>query len=157
MTKTIKSPVFEDNKVVGTEDVTTVNYMMLIPVLTKAIQEQQDQIDKLEELVTRLSNKLDASDNRSSIDRSISGLSISQNTPNPFSSATTITYNIPPNIDNAILAVFDLTGKMLLQYDNLKGRSQVLINSSRLPAGTYVYSLLLNGKEAISKRMILTK
>ena len=40
---------------------------------------------------------------------------ISQNTLNPFSEKTTISYNIPINVTKAVLAEFDLKGRMLQQ------------------------------------------
>ena len=51
----------------------------------------------------------------------------------------------------------DLNGKLLLQYHNLKGDAQATINGSTLQAGMYLYSLLVNGEEIVTKKMILTK
>jgi hypothetical protein len=82
---------------------------------------------------------------------------LSQNVPNPFSGNTVIRYNLPAGVSNAVLAVFDMNGKMLLQFNNLSGRSQVTISGNTLAAGMYIYSLLANGKELATKRMILTK
>jgi hypothetical protein len=56
-----------------------------------------------------------------------------------------------------MIAVLDLNGKMLLQFNNLKGASQVTINGNTLQAGMYLYSLVVNGQETITKKMILTK
>ena len=66
---------------------------------------------------------------------------MAQNVPNPFNSNTTIKYSIPAN-NTAMIAVFDLNGKMLLQFLNLKGAAQVTINGNTLQAGMYLYSLL---------------
>lgn len=82
---------------------------------------------------------------------------LSQNLPNPFNSQTTIKYNIPSNTENAMIAVFDLNGRMLLQFNHLKGSSSVTINASQLQPGIYLYSLITNGQELITKKMILTK
>ena len=81
---------------------------------------------------------------------------LAQNVPNPFTSSTTIKYSIPEN-KTAMIAVFDLNGKMLLQFPNLRGASQVTINGSSLQAGMYLYTLVVNGEEIITKKMILTK
>ena len=56
-----------------------------------------------------------------------------------------------------MIAVLDLNGKMLLQFPNLRGASQVTINGSSLQAGMYLYTLVVNGEEIITKKMILTK
>ena len=85
------------------------------------------------------------------------GYTLSQNVPNPFTSNTIINYQLPANSVNAILAVFDLTGKMLLQYNLAKAANQISINGSSLAAGIYIYSLIVNGNEVVSKRMVLTK
>jgi Secretion system C-terminal sorting domain len=82
---------------------------------------------------------------------------LSQNTPNPFSEKTTINYTIPSNVNKAMLAIFDLNGKMLLQYNLQQGKNQLTINGNSLSAGMYLYSLIADGQEVLSKRMVLTK
>jgi Chaperone of endosialidase/Secretion system C-terminal sorting domain len=135
----------------------SVNYIQLISVLTKGIQEQQVQIN---ELKTQLNttNTLVINDKLNlPADIENKAFSLSQNTPNPFSERTTISYSIPTTVQKATLAVFDLTGKMLLQYNLTQGKNQLTINGSTLPAGMYLYSLLADGQEVLSKKMILTK
>jgi hypothetical protein len=61
-------------------------------------------------------------------------------------------------VNKAILGVFDLNGKMLLQFNLQAGKSnQVQVNGNTLGAGMYIYSIIADGQEVISKRMILTK
>lgn len=134
-----------------------VNYTELIPVLTKAIQELSTKVAILENQVI-ISNTLVIND-KLNLPTEIENkaFSLSQNSPNPFSETTTITYTVPSNIKKAQLAVFDLTGKMLLQFNLTQGKNQLTINGSTLPAGMYLYSLLANGQEVLSKRMVLTK
>ena len=134
-----------------------VNYIQLISVLTKGMQEQQAEI-------TALKNALAASrtlviNNKTALPAEIENkaFSLSQNVPNPFSERTTISYSIPTNITKAILAVFDLNGRMLQQYNLQQGKNQLTINGNSFPAGMYVYSLIADGQEVVSKRMILTK
>ena len=50
-----------------------------------------------------------------------------------------------------------VNGKMLLQYNLQQGKNQVTINGSQLAAGMYIYSLIADGAEVVSKRMVLTK
>jgi hypothetical protein len=87
----------------------------------------------------------------------ISKFSLAQNTPNPFSTSTTIRYTMPDGLRNGVIAVFDLTGKMMMQFNGLTGKSQVIINGNSLQPGMYIYSLLAEGQEVISKKMILTR
>jgi hypothetical protein len=138
----------------------SINYQGLIPLLIKAIQEQQQEIDALK--AAQANSNIDAG----TADRAIATKGgvfkanqfvLEQNVPNPFSGNTTIRYALPKGVANASLAVFDLTGKMQLQYNNLNGSSQVTINGNTLAAGMYIYTLLADGQEVVSKRMILTK
>jgi Chaperone of endosialidase/Secretion system C-terminal sorting domain len=154
-----------DGKMKASEEFLAVNYQALIPLLLKAIQEQQAEID---ELKADRSPANPANVNPVTTDANpiiatrvgnfkASQFTLQQNTPNPFSSTTIIRYALPNGVGNASIAVFDLTGKMMLQYNNLNGSSQVTINASTLQAGMYVYALLVEGQEVVSKRMILTR
>jgi Secretion system C-terminal sorting domain/Chaperone of endosialidase len=143
------------------EEFLAVNYQGLIPILIKAIQEQQTEIDALKTALGQQSN-LSAENPGKTIstntgDFKASQFTLLQNTPNPFSSSTTIRYSLPKGVSNATIAVFDLNGKMQLQYNNLNGSSQITINGNTLQPGMYIYTLLAEGQEVVSKRMILTK
>ena len=134
-----------------------INYNGFIPLLIKAIQEQQAQIEELKTQINTTNTFVlnDKTNLPGEIENK--AFTLSQNTPNPFSERTTISYTIPTNVQKATLAVFDLTGKMLLQYNLTQGKNQLTINGSTLPAGMYLYSLLADGQEVLSKRMVLTK
>ena len=81
-----------------------------------------------------------------------------QNTPNPFNTTTEIKYFLPEGSSNAYIYIFNLQGNLLFTYNlNDNGFGSVEINGSSLNAGMYVYSLVINGQEAETKRMILTK
>jgi hypothetical protein len=154
MVTEVEHPVFVNNKMEKSEKMSAVNYTMLIPVLIKAIQEQQEHIEKLEEKINQLTGKQPgASVNQPSV----TGLYLGQNVPNPTGYSTQIKYTIPDDVPNASIAVFDLTGKMLLQFNNLRGSNQVVIDKSRLAAGSYIYSLIVNGQESITKKMIIAR
>jgi Chaperone of endosialidase/Secretion system C-terminal sorting domain len=140
-----------------------VNYQGLIPIMLKAIQELKGKVDALE---TALSQKGNATAIEAEPGKTIatkagnfkaSQFTLLQNTPNPFSGTTTIRYALPEGVSNATIAVFDLNGKMQLQYGNLNGSSQITINGNTLQPGMYIYTLLAEGQEVVSKRMILTK
>lgn len=82
-----------------------------------------------------------------------------QNQPNPFNENTVIRYFLPDNKSSAQLIVTDVKGSK--QYLNLKlenyGNSQVAIEAGELSAGTYLYSLVVNGTIIDTKQMILVK
>jgi hypothetical protein len=157
----IAHPVFKDKKLVETKKVLGVNYNMLVSILTKAIQEENTQIKNLESRIAELENKLSTTLQKSVSANTIENIkdfTLSQNTPNPFSGSTTISYSLPANTKNASIALFDLTGKMLFKFDNIiNGKSQVVIDGNKLSSGIYLYSLLVDGAEMITKRMIVNK
>ncbi len=79
-----------------------------------------------------------------------------QNTPNPFNTVTTVRYETPPGISDASIIIFDMQGKFLKSYRNLSaGKGTITINASELKAGMYLYSLLIDGQEIDTKKMIL--
>ncbi len=147
-----------------------VNYTMLIPLLTKGMQETTTQLEQatakivtleqqMNEMLKKneeLINQLD----RKGITLQTNGSSISdqffQNRPNPFSESTTIAYNFIAD-GNYKLVLTDLTGKLIKQYANLQGKGEVKINKTDLPsAGIYLYSIITeNGEIAASKQLIL--
>lgn len=136
-----------------------VNYNMLIPLLTEAIKEQQQMIatqkSKIEEIEAKLTSNTATSNSDILNDGSAK---LYQNTPNPFSQSTTIKYFLPDNAGNASILVFDLSGKLVKTLAlNQKGESSVSLNGNEFQAGMYVYSLIINGQEVESKRMIITE
>ncbi len=139
------------------------NYIGFIPMLIKAIQEQQVQIEDLKkQLEVKSTNNTLVLTEKNSLNLPAEienkAFSLSQNSPNPFSDRTTITYSLPTDVSKAVLGVFDLNGKMLLQFNLQAGKNQqVQVSGNTLGAGMYIYSIIADGQEVISKRMILTK
>ncbi len=139
------------------------NYIGFIPMLIKGLQEQQLQIEDLKkQLETKSANNTLVLTEKNSVNLPAEienkAFGLSQNTPNPFSEKTTISYSLPTDITKAILGVFDLNGKMLLQFNLQSGKNQqIQVNGNTLGAGMYIYSIIADGQEVISKRMILTK
>ncbi len=83
--------------------------------------------------------------------------SLEQNLPNPFTEATVIRYYLPAN-SSAVLKVMSLEGQQILNKQiNQTGYGEILISGNTLAAGTYTYSLIVNGKATESKIMVLTK
>jgi len=81
---------------------------------------------------------------------------LEQNTPNPFYENTVVRYFVPENSGMAKIVVTDLQGNRIQTLNvNSSGYGQVTIRGGSLPAGTYVYSLLINGQLYDSKRMVL--
>ena len=74
-----------------------------------------------------------------------------QNSPNPFSEQTEIRHSISNNTISAYIYIFDMQGKL-----NYFGNGFININRYQFEPGMYLYSLIIDGKEVDTKRMILT-
>lgn len=144
-----------------------IDYDMLIPVLIKAIQEQQVVIENLQkELKSNdksyfTANNEDNNNNNSDPNLESNNLFeiaiLYQNSPNPFSEQTEIKYTIPISANNAYLNIYDMQGKLIetITISNF-GNGIIKINGYKYDPGMYIYSLIVNGQEIDTKRMILT-
>ncbi len=148
-----------------------VDYIGLIPIIVEAMKGQdsklQDQIKKVEDLESQLAqcctNKLNGLENseverKKLIENSTNTFAtLEQNNPNPFDKQTLIGYTIPDNCTNSSLHIYDLNGVELKNYAiNQKGKGNIIIDSNSLKAGMYLYTLICDGKEISTKKMILT-
>jgi hypothetical protein len=146
-----------------------VNYTELIPVIIKGMQEQQQtiqtqqqQIQAQQQQIDKLTQMLEAIAGNSSALQSATlntnGAFLLQNAPNPFSQSTTIACYVPSAAKQAQLVVFNADGSALKTFSlNNKGRNEVTVTGDALASGAYSYSLMIDGKMADSKKMILTK
>ena len=131
------------------------NYIDLIPVLTEAIKEQQLKIEQLEKEISALKS-LNTNINGAIISNNHSFLS--SNTPNPFSSHTTLRFYISEDdLDKvAIMVIHDTNGKEVYskQLETIVGEGTLELSTNSLSSGTYFYSLILNGQVVDSKTML---
>jgi len=139
-----------------------VNYIMLIPVLTQAIQEQQTTIEKQNNEIQLLKNKIDCIQPcNGSIDNTSPKINndipkLDQNMPNPFGNSTIIRYSLPEGSQRTYIVVSDLSGKQLKKYTiNNTGAGQIEIQAKEFMAGSYLYTLISNDREIDTKKMII--
>jgi hypothetical protein len=139
------------------EDVKAMNYNELIPILTRALQEQQQQIEELKQTVNQLSVSKGVIENTSSAKTTniVAGSALEQNVPNPFTNTTTIHYKILPGT-NAQIIVHDAAGKQVKTMQAPEN-GQVQLTANDLKSGTYTYTLIVNGNEIASKKFILIR
>ncbi len=149
------------------------NYVELIPILIKGMQEQQQVIDKQEvemnkqlQVNEQLQKQIDelrqivqsTTQNKSTAFNATPATAyLSQNTPNPFAADTKISCTIPTTARTAQIIIYSQNGKQLQSYKVTGGNSQITIHGSTLAAGSYLYSLVIDGKILDTKTMILTK
>ncbi|MDR3339504.1 MAG: T9SS type A sorting domain-containing protein [Candidatus Symbiothrix sp.] len=69
---------------------------------------------------------------------------------------TEIRYLLPAEVQSAEIYVFDMQGRQLKKLPANKSGS-IEIKGSDLQAGMYLYTLVVDGKQVDTKRMILTK
>ena len=145
-----------------------IDYAALIPVLVKAIKQLDKKIASLNQIrpirppyqksiESSPTFETDFETMESSLIVSKSEAFLYQNTPNPFSSQTQIRFTLPDDTKTAYIYIFDMTGKMKKQISINSAMDSVTINGYELPAGIYLYSLVVNGQEIDTKRMILSK
>lgn len=132
-----------------------INYVELVPVLIRSIQELKQELDEVrggndDFKMSRGTVTAVASDYAT-------GNILYQNTPNPFKEQTVIRFSLADNAQNAAICIFDMTGKMLKKLPISLGETSVSINGWELGEGMFLYTLLVNGHEVDTKRMILSK
>ena len=149
----------------------SVNYMGMLPYLVEGVKTVDNENASLKTQVAELQaqnesliRRIEALEGNSAADKgagSSLGLEpaqLFQNVPNPFDKATEIRYFIPEGSSNSQLLVFDMNGRQLRNYDlTNSGEGKVVIEGSDMEAGMYFYSLVADGIEIDTKRMILTK
>ena len=135
--------VFEDD-----EGYLNVSYSGMIPVLVDVIKELYQKIEKLESKGFEKINTTQV----------ISPAKLYQNNPNPFNENTEIKFYVPENSSSAMICIYDLTGSQIMKFDlRERGYSSLTVRGRELKAGMYIYSLIVDGKEIDTKRMILTE
>jgi hypothetical protein len=135
-----------------------IKYDELIPILIEAIKEQQAKIDNLTALIFSFEATKKSLLESSEITTSDVLISyLAQNAPNPFSESTRIDYYLADNTQKAMINVYDLNGLQLKTISiNQTGGGNITINEAELKPGIYIYSLITDGVEVDTKRMILT-
>jgi hypothetical protein len=150
--KQSQKPVFDkEGKVVSDFEYKSVNYIGLISLLTGGINELNTKVQLLEE---KLANTIEDKSSTSSLSNLTKPI-LEQNIPNPFSDRTVIRYELPTGSGAASLMVFDLTGKIIKEIALTREKDEVTITASQIGKGLFIYSLVQNGQELISKKMVI--
>jgi hypothetical protein len=132
-----------------------VNYQELVPVLIRSIQELKQELDEV-----KGTKSDDTSQSRSTaigVTTVTTGNVLYQNTPNPFKEKTVIRFRLADDATDAAICIFDLTGKQLKKLPISSGETSVSVNGWELGEGMFLYTLLVNGQEIDTKRMIIMK
>jgi len=141
-------------------------YSEFVVPLVKAVQELSKQNDEqkkineeLREQISQLKAMIANSNQSSALTNQhvISSARLEQNQPNPTIQSTTIKYFIPAQISTASIKISN-TGGQAIKSINLssKNNGQITIQTNDLMAGTYFYSLIVDGKTIDTKKMVIT-
>lgn len=149
------------NLVVEDEDgMLAIDYTGFIPLLVDAVKDLSAKVKEQESVISELSSILSPNmlpSSTATIDL-LNRFELKQNKPNPFNTTTQIECLLPENVTNALIYVFDLQGSQVLCIPIAeRGTATVQIEASSLRPGMYIYSLIADGKEIDSKRMIITE
>lgn len=147
--------IFPDLVIEDEQGYLSIDYIGLIPLLVDAVKNLSNEVNEL-----RQANQMQPVRRVSSLgvdEISNSTTSLSQNRPNPFTSSTVIECTVSPDVRTAYIGIYDLQGKQIKHIDVAeRGETSVTVECDNLCAGIYIYSLITDGKEIASKRMIIT-
>lgn len=147
------------------KDLYGLRYAEFVVPLVKAVQELSSKNDSLVKVVNDLQLQMDEIKQQIRNFKPTDPAAISsgsaflkQNAPNPFYNSTTIGYYISSNINHAQLVITDMMGRSLRNIPiSARGNGQITIPAGSFASGSYIYSLIIDGKKSGSKQMVLTK
>jgi hypothetical protein len=150
-----------------------VKYIGLIPILTQGMKEQQHQLEKKnaeiemlksdnEEIKQRLlALEKNFADNQLKSDElgkneEAPKSSLGQNIPNPMNNTTFIPYFLLNRMDAAFIVVVDIKGNEVFRKQiTQNGMGNIEVDLSDFNPGTFIYSLVIDGKKVDTKQLIL--
>ena len=131
-----------------------INYIELVPILIRSIQELKQELDAVKgsgDAKTR--SAYDEEDYKVVSTQNV----LYQNNPNPFKEQTTIRFRLADDVQNASICIFDMSGKMLKKFPISSGMESVSVAGYELGEGMFLYALIVNGQVIDTKKMLITK
>jgi len=150
----------------------SINTSSLKWIMVNAIQEQQEIIEtqkdeiatmreemsEMKEMMQAVLNSQNTGINQQNIQLDGRGAYLEQNQPNPFNINTLIKYHVPADATNAAVNIFNDKGQLIHSERIVQmGTGQIQVKAGTISAGTYSYSLVINGKITDTKRMVIVK
>ena len=136
----------------------SINYVEMVPLLVQSIKELSARVAELEGTSPRTAK---TPTDATAIEESVADIDMvrmDQNKPNPFSESTVITLNIPSNAQVASIFIYDMSGKQVQSLPvSERGETDITVYAADLAAGMYIYTLVVDGKISVTRRMIVTK
>ena len=136
----------------------SINYVEMVPLLVQSINELKAE---LAELKGTSSKKAKTKSETTAIEETTSDVDMvrmDQNKPNPFSESTVITLNIPRETQSATIFIYDMSGKQVQSLPVAeRGVTDITVYARDLSAGMYIYTLVVDGKLKVTRRMIVSE
>ena len=133
--------------------VMSINYIEIIPLLIQAVQDLSEQVSMLSSSSSTVRKQAPKQESNTAI-----AAALHQNAPNPFTEETVISYVVPTEAQQASIYIYNMIGEQLNQYDiTAFGEGYITISANELYAGTFLYSLVVDGKLIDTKQMIIMK
>ena len=150
--------IFPDLVVEDANGYLSIDYQGFIPILVDAYKRLETRLQNYEEAMVILSESNAKQRTATGIKETESDFAfISQNKPNPFYESSTISCYIPYSSANAFVCIYDLQGKQIKHIDiKDKGSQTITIDGSEFLPGMFIYTLIIDGQEIDTKKMILT-
>lgn len=79
---------------------------------------------------------------------------LGQNIPNPFDNTTSIPYYLPYG-SKGFLQITDTKSELVDEYALQQGKNSLIVYLKNLKAGTYFYTILIDGKAMQTRKMVL--
>ena len=150
--------IYPDLVVEGDDGYLGVNYIEIIPLLVRSIQELNAKVEQYENgnAPIKKAQTRSTEEEATDIDAVVSALY--QNEPNPFTESTIVRCDVNEEVVKADLYIYNMNGDQIAEYAVTgRGATSVTIDGGSLNAGMYLYALIADGKVIDTKRMILTK
>ncbi len=156
----------------NSKDLYGLRYSEFVVPLVKAVQELskmnddkdtkiddlQKQINELKALIISGNTSTSASADNIHLQIPPVNSMLSQNIPNPFNTNTLIRYTTVSSAKQVQIIIFNSNGAAVKQFNNLNpGIAELTVTAGSLAAGSYFYSLIIDGKKVDTRQMIITK
>jgi hypothetical protein len=149
-------------------------------MLVNSVKEQQQIIEQKEEKIQKLGTQItDLSKRLEQLERIVAagttkplttnpasrqevpnenGVILEQNTPNGFSSSTSIHYFIPETIKEAVMHVYSTNGvKLFSETIDTRGQGVLHLSANDFSNGVFIYDLITDGKSSGARKMVVSK
>lgn len=149
--------IYPDLVLEGQDGYLAVNYVELVPILIRSIQELKQELDEMRNQSNARITRSESSNEQEMPVTSTNANILYQNSPNPFKEQTIIRFKLASDIQDASICFFDMNGKLLMKKPLSSGMDSVSIGGYELGEGMFLYSLIIDGQEIDTKRLIISK